>query len=368
MAQLYYTGNFPSCSRLYASVVACNTNRTPHYHVVDSGMRLNSLLEPEPEQAEIPFSCKRKFCELMMASNGQMGKEIQHLYWQCQNCIKNGAGSQVLEPEAAFCLTCSEDKLASAEAVVMSLAQTILTTWLNVQEEPAGNASFNVVNGRDLRKLAWSPHGRMNSGLLEMSWMDPRGQYAADNLGGLTLLYEPASCFCCPIHTDNYFYYWNGEYLDVSTDEPIGDLKEISISNNCDSNNLSGYYIAENEDYKINLNISDNIILNPTMSSSPNSIQNPNADEASGRSVAVLPIDPDRSVNEETMDEEDVMPPQPIGSKSLVSAKKGFTPFFKSIASRELLQQCNHPSCYTKSLTLMESYEATLLCRSIRLL
>ena len=139
----------------------------------------------------------------------------------------------------------------SAEAVVMSLAQTILTTWLNEEEEPAGNVSFTVVNGRDLRKLAWSPHGRMNSGLLEMAWIDPRGQYAADNLGGLTLLYEPSSCFCCPIHTDNYFYHWNGENLDVSTDEPIGDLKEISISNNCDSNNLSGYYIAENEDYKI---------------------------------------------------------------------------------------------------------------------
>ena len=109
----------------------------------------------------------------------------------------------------------------------------------------------------------------------------------------------------------------------MSTDEPIGDLKEISISNNCDSNNLSGYYIAENEDYKINLNVSDNITLNPTMSSSPNNHQNPNADEASGRGGAVLPIDPERRVNEETMDEVEEMPPQPIGSKSLVSAKKG---------------------------------------------
>ena len=129
--------------------------------------------------------------------------------------------------------------------------------------------------------LAWSPHGRMNSGLLEMAWLDPRGQVAADNWGGQTLLYEPASCFCCPIHTDNHFYYWNGEYLDVDTDEPIGDLKEISISNHCDSNKLSGYYVAENRDYSINLNVSDNIIQNPTMSS-PNPNNNSNTAEASG--------------------------------------------------------------------------------------
>ena len=166
MAQLFYAGNFPGCSRLYAQAVACNTNQTPHFHIVDGGIRLNTLLELEPQQEEIPFTCKRKFTELMMASNGQMGKEIQHLPWQCINCINNGVGSRVLEPDAAFCLTCSEDKLASAEAVVMSLAQTILTTWLNVQHEPAGNTSIKVVNVKDLRMLAWSPHGRMNSGLL----------------------------------------------------------------------------------------------------------------------------------------------------------------------------------------------------------
>ena len=158
MAQFFYAGNFPGCSSLYSRAVACSTNQTPHFHVVDGGTRLNTLLEPEPQQEEIPFTCKRKFCELMMASNGEMGNEIKHLYWQCINCINNGVGSRVLEPEASFCLTCSEDKLASAEAVVMSLSQTILNTWLEVQNEPASNAIISVVNGKDLRELAWSQH------------------------------------------------------------------------------------------------------------------------------------------------------------------------------------------------------------------
>ena len=56
------------------------------------------------------------------------------------------------------------------------------------------------------------------------------------------------------------------------------------------------------------------------------------------------------------------------GSKSLITAKKGLTKFFKSIAVQELARQCSHPRCYTRSLTLTESYEATTLCRSIKLL
>ena len=66
-----------------------------------------------------------------------------------------------------------------------------------------------------------------------------------------------------------------------------------------------------------------------------------------------------------TMEEDDIVPI--IGSKSLVTAKKGFTKFFKSIACRELSQHCSHPSCFSKSLTLTESYEAVTLCRVITL-
>ena len=53
------------------------------------------------------------------------------------------------------------------------------------------------------------------------------------------------------------------------------------------------------------------------------------------------------------------------GSKSLVSAKKGFTPFFKSLACKELPQHCNHPSLFTKALTITESYEEVTVCRVV---
>ena len=80
---------------------------------------------------------------------------------------------------------------------------------------------------------------------------------------------------------------------------------------------------------------------------------------------AGLPIDTSRRENAETM-EEDFSPYN--GSKSLASAKQGFTPFFKSQACKELPKHCNHPSCFTKALTLTESYEAVTLCRVIGLL
>ena len=79
MAHFFYAGNFPSCRGLYSRAVACSTNQIPHFHVVDGGTRLNTLLEPEPVQEVIPHDCIRNFCTLMMASNGEMSNEIQHL-------------------------------------------------------------------------------------------------------------------------------------------------------------------------------------------------------------------------------------------------------------------------------------------------
>ena len=90
----------------------------------------------------------------MMASNGEMRNEIQHLYWQCQNCHNLDGVSHILEPEAGFCLKCSEDKLASAEQVVMALSQAILNTWREEPTEPAGISNYTVMTGRDLRELA----------------------------------------------------------------------------------------------------------------------------------------------------------------------------------------------------------------------
>ena len=56
------------------------------------------------------------------------------------------------------------------------------------------------------------------------------------------------------------------------------------------------------------------------------------------------------------------------GSKSLVSAKKGFTAYFKSLAVSKLSQHCPHPSLFTKALTVTESYEAVCICRVVGLL
>ena len=55
-------------------------------------------------------------------------------------------------------------------------------------------------------------------------------------------------------------------------------------------------------------------------------------------------------------------------SKSLVNAKKGFPPYFKSLAVAELSQHCPHPSLFTKALTVTESYEAVCICRVVGLL
>ena len=99
------------------------------------------------------------------------------------------------------------------------------------------------------------------------------------------------------------------------------------------------------------------------MSSNPSN--NSLAVEAMGMDGAGLPIGTSGRGNADSM-EEDLSPYN--GSKSLASAKKGFTPFFKSLACKELPQHCNHPSCFTKALTLTESYEAVTLCRVIGLL
>ena len=147
---------------------------------------------------------------------------------------------------------CSEDKLATAEAILMTLSISILNTWMEAQYEAAGNAPIKMVSGRELRMMAWAPHGRGNSGLLTMAWLDPRGQAALTNWGTFTQLYEPASCLCSPIHTEAHFHLCNGEYLDTETGEPIKDLEEeqISISNSlCDYSNLSGNYVSEKSDY-----------------------------------------------------------------------------------------------------------------------
>merc|ERR1712030_141187 len=161
---------------------------------------------------------------------------------------------------------------------------------------------------------------------------------------------------------------YHKDYWDWDTDKPLGDLEEgeISTSNLCDKYSLRGSDISETEGYYSNLPISDISIHNQTMSSQLNPSNDSQANNSRGMDLDEVQNDGDRSVNAVSTDGDINLPFD--GSKTLVTAKKGFTKFFKSIAVRELAQQCSHPSCYTKSLTLSESYEATTLCRSITLL
>ena len=163
-------------------------------------------------------------------------------------------------------------------------------------------------------------------------------------------------------------YQWEGAYWDWDTNEPLGDLEEeeISTSNLCDNYSLWGSEISETEGYYGNLPISDISIHNHTMSSQSAPSNDSQANNSRGMDLDGPQNDGDRRVNAVSAEGDINLPYD--GSKTLVTAKKGFTKFFKSIAYRELAHDCRHTSCYTKSLTLSESYEATTLCKSITLL
>merc|ERR1711936_790960 len=136
------------------------------------------------------------------------------------------------------------------------------------------------------------------------------------------------------------------------------------MGNYCDIYSLPGSDISETEGYYSNLPISDISTNNHTMSVNPSN--DSQAKNSRGMDLDESQLDGDRRVNAVSTDGDINLPYD--GSKSLVTAKKGFTKFFKSIAYRELAHDCRHTSCYTKSLTLSESYEATTLCKSITLL
>ena len=365
----FHAGIFPSCSGLSTRLVTCASTQGTHFHVLHGGRKLNTFMEPEPEQGEIPNECIKNFCSTMIASNGKMREEIQPYYWQCLHCQNSEVGSPIMEPNISSCLECGADKLATAEQVVMALAQEILNTWREEPTEPAGTSNYTMMTGKDLRALAYSPHGREGSGLLEKAWVDPRGQITSDGCGGYIQLYSPVMCFCSPTHTEQWMYMWQGEYLDWDTDEPIGELEEeISSSNSyyyLGNKTLSGLDLSDTDDSHDQL-ISDNSKSNPTMSSNPLVPNDPQATGASGMDLDEPRPDGDKGGN--AVSTEAAINATSPGSKSLVTAKKGFTKYFKSIAYRELAQQCSHARCFTRSLTLSESYEAVTLCKCITLL
>ena len=139
-------------------------------------------------------------------------------------------------------------------------------------------------------------------------------------------------------------------------------MGEIENSpNNCasNSNSLYGYNASERYDYSPNhVPLSEFVPKNPTM------FHNPQVNSQLAGLGNGLNGDP----NDHDMDGSAAPPvgASPYnGSKSLVTGKRGFSPFFKSQAVSELLTHCTHQLLLTKALTVQESYEAVAICRLV---
>ena len=145
MSKFYMAGAFPGCSQLWAQAVPCNAGRTLHYHILDGGHRLDHNLELESHQTEVPYPCKQSLAKFVLATNQELEREIAHLPWNCHNCSSHGVKSPMLAPEAIWCLTCDTDKLATAEAVLTTLSEAIIDTWLEGHCEGASNAVIKTV-------------------------------------------------------------------------------------------------------------------------------------------------------------------------------------------------------------------------------
>ena len=133
----------------------------------------------------------------------------------------------------------------------------------------------------------------------------------------------------------------------------LGNMGEIEKSINNDfrnSNSLCGYDESERYDYSINhALLSDIVNINPTMSNPQN---NSLAAGLNGGEGSGLSNESDMGEHEEQV----VGAPSPYnGSKSLVTGKRGFSPYFKSLAVAELHTHCSHQSLFTKALTVTES-------------
>ena len=149
---------FPGCSQLWTKAVPCDAENTFHYHVLDGGHRLNHNLDLEEHQQEVPYSCKSSLARLVLATSQELEKEVEHLPWNCHNCSSHGVKPPVLAPEASWCLDCDTDKMATAEAVLTTLTEAILDTWLEGHAEGASNAVIKTVTGSEIRLMAWHPH------------------------------------------------------------------------------------------------------------------------------------------------------------------------------------------------------------------
>ena len=66
------------------------------------------------------------------------------------------------------------EKLTCAEAILSTYTQAILDTWTGGLVDGASNVVVSTVSGEFIRQMVWHPHDRLNSGLLEKAWTDPR--------------------------------------------------------------------------------------------------------------------------------------------------------------------------------------------------
>ena len=205
--------------------------------------------------------------------------------------------------------------------------------------------------------MVWHPHGRLNSGLMVKAWSDARGQAMLEYGTKLAKVYPPANCFCYDLHTEEYIYYNEGQYFNAATRTPIKDLGENEINPiNYVSNptTLYGDVATERSDYNEwhlatrtpnHLPLSECVPKSPIMSVNQNSLVAP----GEGRNEGGL-NDPDGDM---AVDPVVGVPPY-NGSKSLVTGKRGFSPYFKSKARAELLTHCSDQHLLTRALTLPE--------------
>ena len=185
----------------------------------------------------------------------------------------------------------------------------------------------------------------------------------------LAQVYPPTNCFCYDFHTEESFYYAEGQYFDADTKEPIitlcelegyplnyvrnlnplfdDDAAERSDFDECylDTHNSSNIYPISECVFQSPVMAHQNLVVAPGEGNNGGAL----ADQAD-RDMAVDLVEGDSPYNR---------------SKSLVTGKKGFSPFFKSKARDELGRHCTDLILLMHALTLNESYEAVTICRLV---
>ena len=172
MSNFFTAGGFPGCSRLWTKVGPCEVGAL-HYHVLDGGAWLTRDLDLDEHQREIPYQCKTSLAKLIMPSSQEVEEEVGYMPWNCYICSSDGP-TPMLTPEAQWCNDCGTEKLTCAEAILSTYIQAILDTWTGGLVDGASNVVVSTVSGEFIRQMVWHPHDRLNSGLLEKAWTDPR--------------------------------------------------------------------------------------------------------------------------------------------------------------------------------------------------